>query len=93
MSELQATIEFSIELHNFYNVDLFQRGFYQVRSLSLFSCHHYHEKKVVIIIIIIIVTIIAIIIADIVIIEVLTNVIIRCGATCAPHPRCPPRLR
>ena len=35
MSELQATIEFSIELHNFYNVDLFQRGFYQVSSLSL----------------------------------------------------------
>ena len=31
MSELQATIEFSVELHKFYNVDLFQRGFYQVR--------------------------------------------------------------
>lgn len=26
MSELQATVEFSIELCNFYNVDLFQRG-------------------------------------------------------------------
>lgn len=26
MSELQATVEFSIELHKFYNVDLFQRG-------------------------------------------------------------------
>merc|ERR1719319_484846 len=31
MSELQATIEFSVELHKFYNVDLFQRGFYQIR--------------------------------------------------------------
>ena len=31
MSELQATLEFSVELHKFYNVDLFQRGFYQVR--------------------------------------------------------------
>ena len=32
MSELQATLEFSVELHKFYNVDLFQRGFYQIRS-------------------------------------------------------------
>uniref|UniRef100_A0A146MGZ2 Protein FAM135A n=6 Tax=Lygus hesperus TaxID=30085 RepID=A0A146MGZ2_LYGHE len=32
MSELQATVEFSIELSKFYNVDLFQRGFYQVRT-------------------------------------------------------------
>jgi len=32
MSELQATLEFSIELHKFYNVDLFQRGFYQIRT-------------------------------------------------------------
>ncbi|CAH1179056.1 unnamed protein product [Phaedon cochleariae] len=31
MSELQSTIEFSIELFKFYNVDLFQRGMYQVR--------------------------------------------------------------
>ena len=31
MSELQATLEFSVELHKFYNVDLFQRGFYQIR--------------------------------------------------------------
>ncbi|RZF40574.1 hypothetical protein LSTR_LSTR013288 [Laodelphax striatellus] len=31
MSELQATVEFSVELYKFYNVDLFQRGFYQVR--------------------------------------------------------------
>ena len=32
MSELQATLEFSVELHKFYNVDLFQRGFYQIRE-------------------------------------------------------------
>ncbi|XP_052775598.1 protein FAM135A-like isoform X3 [Mya arenaria] len=32
MSELQATLEFSVELNKFYNVDLFQRGFYQVRT-------------------------------------------------------------
>ncbi|XP_054285656.1 protein FAM135A isoform X2 [Macrosteles quadrilineatus] len=32
MSELQATVEFSVELCKFYNVDLFQRGFYQVRT-------------------------------------------------------------
>nr|XP_015218428.1 PREDICTED: protein FAM135A isoform X1 [Lepisosteus oculatus]XP_015218429.1 PREDICTED: protein FAM135A isoform X1 [Lepisosteus oculatus]XP_015218430.1 PREDICTED: protein FAM135A isoform X1 [Lepisosteus oculatus]XP_015218431.1 PREDICTED: protein FAM135A isoform X1 [Lepisosteus oculatus] len=31
MSEVQATVEFSVELHKFYNVDLFQRGFYQIR--------------------------------------------------------------
>ncbi|CAG9089297.1 unnamed protein product [Plutella xylostella] len=31
MSDLQATFEFSIELYKFYNVDLFQRGLYQVR--------------------------------------------------------------
>ncbi|XP_018577875.1 protein FAM135A isoform X2 [Anoplophora glabripennis] len=31
MSELQSTIEFSVELFKFYNVDLFQRGMYQVR--------------------------------------------------------------
>nr|XP_055025422.1 protein FAM135A isoform X1 [Misgurnus anguillicaudatus] len=32
MTEVQATVEFSIELHKFYNVDLFQRGFYQIRA-------------------------------------------------------------
>ncbi|CAG9768138.1 unnamed protein product [Ceutorhynchus assimilis] len=31
MSELQSTIEFSVELYKFYNVDLFQRGVYQIR--------------------------------------------------------------
>ncbi|XP_067112010.1 protein FAM135B [Osmerus mordax] len=32
MSEVQGTLEFSVELHTFHNVDLFQRGFYQVRA-------------------------------------------------------------
>ncbi|XP_030603912.1 protein FAM135A isoform X2 [Archocentrus centrarchus] len=32
MTEVQATVEFSVELHKFYNVDLFQRGFYQLRA-------------------------------------------------------------
>ncbi|KAM4590739.1 protein FAM135A [Odontesthes bonariensis] len=32
MAEVQATVEFSVELHKFYNVDLFQRGFYQMRA-------------------------------------------------------------
>ncbi|XP_048385284.1 protein FAM135B isoform X1 [Stegostoma tigrinum] len=32
MSEVQGTVEFSVELHKFYNVDLFQRGYYQVRA-------------------------------------------------------------
>nr|XP_020822719.1 protein FAM135B isoform X2 [Phascolarctos cinereus] len=31
MSEVQGTVEFSVELHKFHNVDLFQRGHYQVR--------------------------------------------------------------
>ncbi|CAK1586003.1 unnamed protein product [Parnassius mnemosyne] len=31
MSDLQATFEFSVELYKFYNVDLFQRGLYQIR--------------------------------------------------------------
>ncbi|KAJ8250149.1 hypothetical protein COCON_G00220710 [Conger conger] len=30
--EVQATVEFSVELLKFYNVDLFQRGFYQIRG-------------------------------------------------------------
>ncbi|KAF3707731.1 Protein FAM135B [Channa argus] len=32
MSEVQGTLEFSVELLRFHNVDLFQRGFYQVRA-------------------------------------------------------------
>ncbi|XP_068407666.1 protein FAM135A isoform X2 [Eschrichtius robustus] len=32
MTEIQAMVEFSVELNKFYNVDLFQRGFYQIRA-------------------------------------------------------------
>ncbi|XP_077991371.1 protein FAM135A-like [Glandiceps talaboti] len=32
MGELQATLDFSVELGKFHNVDLFQRGFYQIRA-------------------------------------------------------------
>ncbi|XP_066435011.1 protein FAM135B [Eleutherodactylus coqui] len=32
MSEVQGTLEFSVELHKFHNVDLFQRGYYHVRA-------------------------------------------------------------
>ncbi|KAB7496060.1 hypothetical protein Anas_05020 [Armadillidium nasatum] len=32
MGELQATVEIAIHLHKFYNVDLFQRGYYQLRT-------------------------------------------------------------
>lgn len=32
MSEVQGTVEFSVELHKFHNVDLFQRGYYQLRT-------------------------------------------------------------
>ncbi|KAM9824772.1 protein FAM135B [Neosynchiropus ocellatus] len=32
MSEVQGTLEFSVELNKFHNVDLFQRGFYQIRA-------------------------------------------------------------
>ncbi|XP_004837962.1 protein FAM135B isoform X1 [Heterocephalus glaber] len=31
MCEVQGTVEFSVELQKFYNVDLFQRGYYQIR--------------------------------------------------------------
>ncbi|XP_054841891.1 protein FAM135B [Eublepharis macularius] len=32
MSEVQGTVEFSVELHKFHNVDLFQRGYYLVHA-------------------------------------------------------------
>ncbi|KAF6113716.1 family with sequence similarity 135 member A [Phyllostomus discolor] len=32
MTEVQAMVEFSVELNKFYNVDLFQRGLYQIRA-------------------------------------------------------------
>ncbi|BFY99191.1 hypothetical protein BsWGS_02230 [Bradybaena similaris] len=33
MAELQATIEISVELNRFYNVDLFQKGYYQIHTI------------------------------------------------------------
>jgi hypothetical protein len=38
MSELQATVEFSVELYKFYNVDLFQRGYSVLQAEILFAC-------------------------------------------------------
>ncbi|XP_077207559.1 protein FAM135B isoform X2 [Paroedura picta] len=32
MSEVQGTVEFSVELHKFHNVDLFQRGYYLLHA-------------------------------------------------------------
>lgn len=47
MSELQAIIEFSVELNKFINVDLFQRGYYQIRvSLKLPNCKLTHKVEV-----------------------------------------------
>ncbi|XP_017341428.2 protein FAM135B isoform X2 [Ictalurus punctatus] len=43
MSEVQGTVEFSVELHKFHNVDLFQRGFYQVRAGLRVSPHIPHR--------------------------------------------------
>ncbi|KAK1173055.1 protein FAM135B-like isoform X2 [Acipenser oxyrinchus oxyrinchus] len=43
MSEVQGTIEFSVELHKFYNVDLFQRGYYQVRAALKISSRIPHR--------------------------------------------------
>ncbi|XP_062874124.1 protein FAM135B [Trichomycterus rosablanca] len=43
MSEVQGTVEFSVELHKFHNVDLFQRGFYQVRAGLRVSPHVPHR--------------------------------------------------
>nr|XP_046918596.1 protein FAM135A-like [Dermatophagoides farinae] len=39
MPELQAIVDFSIQINKFVNIDLFQRGFYQIRlSLKLPNC-------------------------------------------------------
>ncbi|XP_041102428.1 protein FAM135B-like [Polyodon spathula] len=43
MSEVQGTVEFSVELHKFYNVDLFQRGYYQVRAALKISSRIPHR--------------------------------------------------
>lgn len=34
MADLQATIEFAVELYKFYNVDLFQRGWVNIFDLE-----------------------------------------------------------
>ncbi|XP_070555676.1 protein FAM135A-like [Ptychodera flava] len=44
MGELQATLDFSVELGKFHNVDLFQRGFYQIRAY--FKSHPKFPMKV-----------------------------------------------
>lgn len=40
MADLQATIEFAVELYKFYNVDLFQRGwvFFFMGGVFYFAC-------------------------------------------------------
>ncbi|XP_075681817.1 protein FAM135B [Rhinoderma darwinii] len=43
MSEVQATLEFSVELHKFHNVDLFQRGYYHVRAALKVSSRTPHK--------------------------------------------------
>ncbi|KAM4688896.1 protein FAM135B [Discoglossus pictus] len=43
MSEVQATVEFSVELHKFHNVDLFQRGYYHVRAALKISSRIPHR--------------------------------------------------
>ncbi|XP_072007243.1 protein FAM135B isoform X2 [Engystomops pustulosus] len=43
MSEVQGTIEFSVELHKFHNVDLFQRGYYHVRATLKISSRTPHK--------------------------------------------------
>ncbi|XP_037076107.1 protein FAM135A-like [Pollicipes pollicipes] len=46
MGELQATVEFSIELHKFFNVDLFQRGLYQLQAWLQVSPKLLHQIEV-----------------------------------------------
>ncbi|XP_014903279.1 protein FAM135B [Poecilia latipinna] len=46
MSEVQGTLEFSVELHKFHNVDLFQRGFYQIRAALKVSPRVPHRLNV-----------------------------------------------
>ena len=38
MSDLQATLEFSVEFSKFYNVDLFQRGYVHHSYFTMLSC-------------------------------------------------------
>lgn len=37
MTELQATLEFAVELSTFYNVDLFQRGYVILSEFKIVS--------------------------------------------------------
>ncbi|XP_062935827.1 protein FAM135B [Cynocephalus volans] len=46
MSEVQGTVEFSVELHKFYNVDLFQRGYYQIRAILKVSSRIPHRVSI-----------------------------------------------
>lgn len=39
MSDLQATLEFSLELCKFYNVDLFQRGWVYAKTALLYNIY------------------------------------------------------
>uniref|UniRef100_A0A8C5QEY8 Family with sequence similarity 135 member B n=1 Tax=Leptobrachium leishanense TaxID=445787 RepID=A0A8C5QEY8_9ANUR len=43
MSEVQGTVEFSVELHKFHNVDLFQRGYYHIRAALKISSKTPHR--------------------------------------------------
>ncbi|XP_073446483.1 protein FAM135B [Dendrobates tinctorius] len=43
MSEVQGMLEFSVELHKFHNVDLFQRGYYHVRATLKVSSRTPHK--------------------------------------------------
>lgn len=53
MSEVQGTVEFSVELHKFHNVDLFQRGWVDVSvnlqliTEELFSENSYKPKQII----------------------------------------------
>ncbi|XP_075067783.1 protein FAM135B [Mixophyes fleayi] len=46
MSEVQGTVEFLVELHKFYNVDLFQRGYYHIRATLKISSRTPHKLTV-----------------------------------------------
>lgn len=47
MTEVQAMVEFSVELNKFYNVDLFQRGyaFYSKNLIIVFIPAYMWKKK------------------------------------------------
>ncbi|XP_070798106.1 protein FAM135B [Pituophis catenifer annectens] len=47
MSEVQGTVNFSVELHKFHNVDLFQRGYYLIRTSLKISAKIPHRLSAV----------------------------------------------